>query len=54
MKNLNELAKRMKEGGWGKIPKGQYPRPYFDDYVKIAHPEIYEEFKAWFDTEVRA
>ena len=49
------LALRMKlvKEGWDHIQRPAYPRPYLWDYLKIEHPEILEEFKEWFDDNVR-
>lgn len=51
--NLKKLRSRMKDTGWDKIREGLYPRLYLWEYMETTHPEIIEEYKKWFDTEVR-
>ena len=50
---LKELEIKMDNGGWGCMKDGLYPRPYLWDWLEITHPELVEEFKKWFDEEVR-
>lgn len=53
LENLENLEKKMIRSGWGKMEKGRYPRPFVWDWIVAAHPEIIEEYKSWFDREVR-
>jgi len=48
-----ELAQHLADYGCDCIKDGLYPRLYLWDYIKIEHPELIEEFKNWFDAEVR-
>lgn len=51
--DLKELRLKLKAGWWDRAREGLYPRPYLWEYVEATHPEIIEEYKNWFDKEVR-
>jgi hypothetical protein len=54
---MNDKLKHLKEvmirNNWGKMEKPNYPRPHVADWLIAAHPEIFEEYKNWFDDNVR-
>ena len=52
-KELKTLAERMIKNGWGKIKKPNYPRPFVADWLYLTHPKLWEEYKEWFDMNVR-
>lgn len=53
MEKLKGLADRLKRTGYGKLPKSLYPRAHFVDYMIAVDPEAWDEFRKWFDQEVR-
>ena len=50
---LKEFEQKTINDGWDCMHEGLYPRPVVADWLKIAHPDVWEEFKKWFDEKVR-
>lgn len=50
---LLDLRMKLVKEGWDHMERPAYPCPYLWDYLKIEHPEILEQYKNWFDDNVR-
>ena len=48
-----EYAQHVVNKGWADSPKGIYPSALITSYVEKCHPEIFLEFRDWFDNYVR-
>lgn len=52
-KKREEYAKHVIDKGWSDSPKGLYPSVLITSYVEKCLPEIFLEFRDWFDECVR-
>ena len=53
LNTLLDLRMKLVREGWDHMQRPAYPRPYVWDYLALEHPEILDEFKNWFDENVR-